>query len=98
MSVFELIYDNPTDVKLAKMKSDFIILLTAHLRDKFKTRKEMSEFLGVSASEVSKIVNGQLSSISFEKLFKHMLKLGLNVETQLTIYREFPVKCELTAK
>lgn len=98
MNVFELIYDNPTDVKIAKMKSDFIILLTSNLREKFKTRKEMSQFLGVSASEVSKIMNGQLSSLSFEKIFKHIIKLGLNVDTQLVIYREFPVKCELMAE
>lgn len=98
MNHFELMYGDTKDAQIAKMKAQIIILLTQRLREKFKTRKEMVEFLEVSPSEVSKIMNGQLSSISFEKLFKHLMKMGLSVEANLTIYLNAPVKCEIVAK
>ena len=95
MNIFEMIYDDSTDAKIAKMKSDLIIMLTSNLREKFKTRKQMCEHLGVSTSEVSKIMNGQLSGMSFEKILKHLIKLELNVDTHLSIEFNHPIKCEM---
>lgn len=85
---FELIYGAGAEAQIMQMKSRVIIMLTSLINEKNATRKEIAEFLGVSTSEVSNIMTGKLGAMSFEKLFKHLYKFNVLMESDLNVGEE----------
>ncbi len=93
---FELIYGAGAEAEIIRMKSNLLIMLTEKLRKQCKTRKEMSELLNVSTSEISKMMNGKLSSISFEKLLKHLHRVGVKMNAGLDVNDGVVTTCSIS--
>ncbi len=66
-----------------QMKSNVLIMLVSFINQSNKSRKETAEFLGVSTSEVSNIMTGKLGSMSFEKLFKHLHRFNVVMQSEI---------------
>lgn len=82
---FSLIFEHAVDADIAKIKSNMIILLVSELKTAAGTRKAMAEILGCSAGEMSRIANGQLTSISMEKLIKHLSTMNVRFKSEMDV-------------
>lgn len=82
---FSLIFEHAVDADIAKIKSNMIILLVSELKTVAGTRKAMAEILGCSAGEMSRIANGQLTSISMEKLIKHLSTMNVRFKSEMDV-------------
>lgn len=82
---FEIIYGKGPEADIAAVKSKMIIMLMDKMRDSGLTQKEWSVKLGCSPSEVSRIKNCHVSGVSMEKLLKHLLSIGFNIESVLGV-------------
>lgn len=82
---FSLIFEHAVDADIAKIKSNMIILLMSELKTVSRTRKGMAEVLGCSAGEMSRIANAQMTSISIEKLIKHLATLNVRFKSELDV-------------
>lgn len=92
---FELIYGASVEADIMQMKSRLLIMLTSLINEKNISRKETAEFLGVSTSEVSNIMNGKLGAMSFEKLLKHLYKLGVALQSELNVEEGKVTSCSI---
>lgn len=80
---FELICKSKADAEIMQLKSHLLILLMESLRCSHDKRKDMAARLGCSEGEMSRIANGYLSSISIEKLLKHLSTVGIIFSSSL---------------
>lgn len=71
-NLFEVVCDNKVDASIMQIKSNLLVLLMSQLNKKASKRKDMAKILGCSEGEMSRIANGYLSSISIEKIIKHL--------------------------
>ncbi len=69
---FLMICEKKVDAEIMHIKSVMIILLMKRLNTMASKRKDMAKILGCSEGEMSRIANGYLSSISLEKIIKHL--------------------------
>ena len=60
-------------------KSALVHRIDAIIRDRGMTQTQAAEVLGVDQSDLSKILRGQFRSISLEKIFSMLIRLGEDV-------------------
>jgi predicted XRE-type DNA-binding protein len=74
------------DADVMARKSALVHRIDTIIRDRAMTQTQAAEVLGVDQSDLSKILRGQFRSISLEKIFGMLIKLGedatINVHTK----------------
>jgi predicted XRE-type DNA-binding protein len=70
-------YKNPEE---AQTKSDLAFLIRQIIKQKKWTQEIAATFMGIDQPTVSKIIKGQLSGFSIERLMKYLVCLGVGIE------------------
>lgn len=84
-NIFESICENKCDAQIMQVKSHLLIILMSKLNGLATKRKDMAKILGCSNGEMSRIANGYLSSISIEKLIKHLSIVGISLKSYVDV-------------
>ncbi|WP_305843055.1 helix-turn-helix domain-containing protein [Photobacterium leiognathi] len=84
-NIFELLIDDPVELKLVTMKSDLMILLTSYINDNSLTQKEAAKLMGITQPRVSSLVNDDIEKFSIDKLIEMALKLGFEMNSNLNV-------------
>ncbi len=75
------------DERLAKAK--IARQINALLQEKGLKQKEASELLGITQPEVSQLANGRLSGFTFDRLYRCLHALDMDVE--ITLKKHIPI-------
>lgn len=78
-SPLELLTSCPIELKIYKIKSSLIILITEYKRDHRLTQKQMAKLCDVTQPRISSIVNAKFDLLSVDGLIKIALKLGIHI-------------------
>jgi predicted XRE-type DNA-binding protein len=70
-------YKNPEN---AQTKSDLAFLIRRIIKQKKWTQEEAANFIGIDQPTISKIMKGQLSGFTMERLMKYLVSLGIGIE------------------
>lgn len=84
-NLFEVVCDSRSEAEIMQLKNHLLIILMEALKKQATKRKDMAIILGVSNGEMSRIANGYLSSISIEKLLKHLSTVGFSTRPKLNV-------------
>ena len=78
-SPFELLTNDPVELKVYKAKSALMILIVEYKRDHNLTQKEMARICGVTQPRMSSIINSRFDLLSIDGLMRIALSLGIKV-------------------
>ncbi|MBA3721242.1 MAG: XRE family transcriptional regulator [Parachlamydiaceae bacterium] len=73
----DLGFANPVE---ALAKSDLAILIYDIIKKRKLTQKAAAEILGIDQPKVSNIICGRLSGYTLDRLMKHLVTLGYDIE------------------
>ena len=74
-NAFELITDDPVEIKMLEKKSGLVNDISDHIKDNCLTQKQAAEIIGTEQPRVSRLLGGRMSEFSVDWLFKALLKL-----------------------
>lgn len=63
-----------------QIKADIVIAIASRIKAKGLTQAEVSKLIGLAQPDVSKLLRGQFTGYSFERLFGFLTALGDNVK------------------
>ena len=70
-------FSNPEE---RNTKSDLALIISSTIKHRNLTQIEAAKLMGTDQAKVSKIVKGNLSEFTIERLMKYMVLLGIDVE------------------
>lgn len=77
---FELITSDPVEYNSMSLKSNLLIILVKHIRDKGWTQSFAARTLEVTQPRVSNLMKGQTDKFSIDMLMKMLFKLGYSLD------------------
>lgn len=77
---FELITSDPVEYNSMALKSNLLIILVKHIRDKGWTQSSAAHFLEVTQPRVSNLMNGKTDKFSVDTLMGMLFKLGYSLD------------------
>lgn len=77
---FELVTSDPVEYNSMSLKSNLLIILVKHIRDKGWTQSSAAHFLEVTQPRVSNLMNGKTDKFSIDMLMRMLFKLGYSLE------------------
>ncbi|RYG65416.1 XRE family transcriptional regulator [bacterium] len=77
-------------------KSNLALEVRRLIKERDLTQQEIAEILGIDQPKVSRLLRGQLSGFSVEKLFLMLNKLGRKVEVRISEEGYAPQDADLT--
>lgn len=81
------------------LKSNLLIILVKHIRDKGWTQSSAARFLEVTQPRVSNLMNGQTDKFSIDTLMRMLFKLGYSLDMGFNPMNEkMPLEIKLTAE
>lgn len=75
---------NYDDAEGMKVKADLVRRISAIMKTKHLTQKNVSEITGIPQGRISNILNGQFRGVSEYKLLNCLSLLGNNIEIRIT--------------
>jgi predicted XRE-type DNA-binding protein len=66
------------------IKADIVLGIAARIKSKGLTQAQASKLIGLAQPDVSKLLRGQFSGYSYERLFGFLVALGERVRIEVT--------------
>lgn len=82
-SVWDAIEDTPQQAASMKLRSELLIILQKHLKDRSLTQTQAAKLLGVTQPRISDLMRGRIDLFSLESLVDMITSAGLKVELSL---------------
>ena len=82
-SVWDAIEDTPQQAASMKLRSELLIILQQHLKDRGLTQTQAAKLLGVTQPRISDLMRGRIDLFSLESLVDMITSAGLKVELSL---------------
>lgn len=94
---FELITSDPVEYNSMSLKSNLLIILVKHIRDKGWTQSSTASILEVTQPRVSNLMRGQTNKFSIDTLMRMLFKLGYSLDMGFNPLNEStPLEIKLT--
>lgn len=94
---FKLISSDPSEYNSMALKSNLLIILVKHIRDKGWTQSSAAHFLEVTQPRVSNLMNGKTDKFSIDTLLGMLFKLGYSLDMRFNpINKNNPLEMKVT--